>query len=197
MTDLIRTSPFTSSLGPTLETGRLILRPPVREDFDAFCAFHADAAAMVHLGGVQSPPMVWRTTRAIAGGWALDGFHMFSVLDKATGEWMGRVGPLYPHGWPGTEVGWGLRSKFWGRGYAPEASAAVMDYVVDTLGWDDIIHTIAPTNPASAAVAAKLGSVNRGPGRLPDPYANVEVDIWGQTAAQWRENRHKCLKASR
>ena len=190
MTDFIRTSP----LGPTLETERLILRPPVRDDFEGFCAFHADEATMTHLGGVQSPALVWRTMRVGVGAWHLDGFHMFSVLDKTTGEWMGRIGPLFPHDWPGHEVGWGLRSKFWGKGYAVEAAAAAMDYAVDTLGWDDIIHCIAPDNHGSAGVANRLGSVNRGPGRLPDPHAAIAINLWGQTAEQWRENRRKILR---
>jgi len=25
---------------------------------------------------------------------------MFSVIEKATGQWIGRVGPLQPEGWP-------------------------------------------------------------------------------------------------
>ncbi len=183
------TLPLTSPLGPTIETARLILRPPVAEDFDGFCAFHSDAAAMKHLGGTLTPPVVWRTMRSGVGAWALDGFHMFSVLDKATGAWMGRIGALYPHGWPAREVGWGLMSQYWGRGFAVEAAVAAMDYVINDLGWDDVIHTIAPDNLASTGVARKLGSHNRGPGRLPDPYADHAVDIWGQTAAQWRINR--------
>ncbi len=190
MADFIRTSP----LGPTLETERLILRPPVRADFDGLCAFHADEAAMTHLGGAQSPAAVWRLMCVVAGAWHLDGFSFFSVLDKTTGEWMGRIGPLFPYDWPGREVGWGLRSKFWGQGYATEAAGAAMDYVVDALGWDDIIHCIAPDNPGSAAVAKRLGSANRGPGRLPDPHAAVRVDIWGQTAEEWRQNRATLLK---
>lgn len=183
--------PLHSPLGPTLETERLILRPPVVEDFAGFCAFHGDAEAMTHLGGVQSPAVVWRIMRTIAGAWALDGFHMFSVIEKASGEWIGRIGALYPHHWPDREVGWGLRSPYWGRGYAREAAVASMDYVFDRLGWTDAIHTIAPDNVGSAAVARSLGSYKRGPGRLPDPYADQAVNIWGQTRDEWRINRQK------
>ena len=41
------------AIGPTIETDRLILRPPRAEDFDSWVAFHADEAVMAHLGGVQ------------------------------------------------------------------------------------------------------------------------------------------------
>lgn len=180
-----------STLGPSLETERLILRPPVAEDFAGFCAFCADHEAMAHLGGVQSPAVVWRMMTSIAGAWHLFGFHMFSVLDKATGEWMGRIGPLHPHGWPGREVGWGLLTCFQGKGYALEAAVACMDYVFDDLGWDEVIHSINPDNRPSAALARTLGSVNRGPGQLPDPYANERIDIWGQGRDDWRENRKR------
>jgi len=181
----------TSPLGPTLETDRLILRPPVREDFDGFCAFLADEKTMHHLGGVQSPAMAWRVITSVAGAWHLDGFHMFSVLEKTSGQWIGRIGALHPWDWPGREVGWGLLSSHWGKGYAREAASACMDYVFDVLGWDRVIHTIAPDNTASQATARSLGSYNQGPGALPDPYRTIAVDIWGQTRGEWQDNRIK------
>ena len=93
-----------------------------------------------------------------------------------------------PEGWPGTEVGWGIDARFQGRGYAVEAAAASMDWAVETFGWTDIIHCIAPNNHPSQGVARKLGAVNRGPGRLPEPFADAVIDLWGQTAADWAAN---------
>jgi RimJ/RimL family protein N-acetyltransferase len=156
-------------LGPTLETERLILRPPVAEDFAGFCTFLGDSEATRFIGGVQSPAIVWRNLRSVAGGWALDGFHFFSVIEKSSGAWIGRIGPIYPHDWPGPEVGWGLLPAYWGKGYATEAASAAMDFVFDRLGWERVIHTIAPENEASAAVARALGSRHIGPGKLPEP----------------------------
>lgn len=190
MTDL---RSLTSPLGPRLETPRLILRPPVAEDFEGFCAFHADELTMKHLGGTISAPVVWRNMRSMVGQWALDGFSMFSVIEKETGAWIGRIGPLCPHGWPGEEVGWGLISKAWGKGYAKEAAIASMDYACDHLGWEMIIHTIAPENLASAALAKALGSHNLGPTQLPAPYGDMEIDKWGQSRDEWRVNRQKWL----
>lgn len=181
--------PLTSPMGPTIETARLILRPPVPEDFAGFCAFQSDPRVMAHLGGVTPDAVTWRVMRMIAGAWALDGFHMFSVIEKATGDWIGRIGPLYPHEWPAREVGWGVLSSAWGQGYAREAAVACVDYVFDALGWADVIHTIAPENKGSQGVARALGSSNRGPGQLPAPHAEVSVDIWGQTRAEWVLNK--------
>jgi len=42
---------------------------------------------------------------------------------------------------------------------------------------------------ASQAVARRLGSVNRGPGRLPAPLEDSVVELWGQTRKQWQVNR--------
>ena len=78
-----------------------------------------------------------------------------------------------------------------GKGYALEAAVATMDYAFDVLDWDDVIHSIDPDNAASKALAARLGSVNRGPGRLPAPFEASRVDIWGQTKSDWAENRKR------
>jgi RimJ/RimL family protein N-acetyltransferase len=172
-----------------IETERLILRPPAKEDFDAWCAFHNDERTMTFLGGVQSPPLTWRYMRQSAGAWALDGFHFFSVLEKSSGQWVGRIGPLHPHGWPGPEIGWGLSSQYWGRGYAKEAAAAAMDFVFDALGWDRVIHLIHPDNHASAGVAKALGSGCMGPSKLPEPFADIPVNMWGQSREDWLARR--------
>lgn len=176
-------------LGPTLETPRLILRPPVAGDFSSFCAFEADEETVKYLGGVKSPSVVWRNLRTIAGGWHLDGFHFFSVIEKSTSRWIGRVGPICPEGWPGREVAWGLIASAWGKGYGREAASVCMDYAFDRLGWDRVIHTINPANIASVALARSLGSYNQGPGRLPEPFADVPINIWGQMRDEWKARR--------
>ena len=154
----------TSSLGPTLETGRLILRPPVAEDFDGFCAFFADAEAMKHLGGAQTPPMVWRMLTSVAGAWHLYGFHMFSVLEKQTGAWIGRIGPLQPFGWPGREVGWGLMTAHQGKGYAGKLMTILAREIVAD-GKMPILH-VKTENASAKHLYAKLGFRVRKPMRF-------------------------------
>ena len=178
-----------ADLGPTLTTERLVLRPPRAEDFDAFAEMMADAEGLVFIGGAQPKGAAWRTFAALAGSWALQGFGMFCVFEREGGRFVGRIGPNGPWGWPGTEVGWGLARHAWGRGYALEAAIASMDFAVDRLGWDDIVHCIDPQNTPSIALARRLGSLNRGPGVLPAPLEAHRIDLWGQSAAQWRARR--------
>ncbi|HEU4617373.1 MAG TPA: GNAT family N-acetyltransferase [Gammaproteobacteria bacterium] len=163
----------------------MILRPLRLEDFDAYAAFAADPEASRHTGGPQLRPVAWRGFMMIAGAWSLCGYSMFSVILKETGEWIGRVGPWMPEGWPGPEVGWGIVRRLWKRGYATEAATAAIDWAFSELGWSEVVHAIFPENDASAAVARKLGSRNRGQGRLPPPYESSIVDIWGQTREEW------------
>lgn len=177
------------SSGPYLVTERLILRPTSAEDFDGWAAFHADAETMRFLGGTQSRAESWRSLCTMAGAWTIRGYAMFSLIRRDTGEWIGRIGPWYPDGWPAHEVGWGVRREYAGQGYALEAARASMDYAFDVLGWDKVIHIIDPDNSASIALAERLGSVNQGPTQMPPPFDTFRVDAYGQSKAEWTARR--------
>jgi RimJ/RimL family protein N-acetyltransferase len=174
--------------GPVLETPRLTLRPPRAEDFEGWLELMSDPDSARFIGGVQPPNGAWRGLAATAGSWALQGFGMFSVLERETGRWVGRVGPLHPHGWPGPEIGWGLVRPAWGRGYALEAATAAMNWTFDHLGWAEVIHVIKAENAPSRALARRLGSGFLRMGSLPAPHEG-EYELWGQDAATWRARR--------
>lgn len=175
--------------GPTLTTERLILRPPEQGDLEGWARMMADEEAARFIGGVQPRTASWRGLASMAGSWALLGYGMFSVVERATGQWVGRIGPWQPEGWPGTEVGWGLMREHWGKGYAVEAAAASIDWAFDELGWTEVIHCIDPANAPSQAVAKRLGSENLGPGSLPAPFEQAPIEIWGQSRDAWRARR--------
>jgi len=172
-----------------IETARLVLRQPRLEELDDWADFMRDEQNMRFIGGVQVRMNVWRQLMISVGSWTAMGLGVFSVIERSSGTWLGRVGPVNPDGWPGTEVGWSLRHEYWHRGFATEAACAAMDWAFDKLGWHEVIHCVAPENLASQLVARRLGSVNRGPGKLPPPLDASVVDIWGQTRAEWQVNR--------
>ena len=149
-----------------LETRRLILRPPRLEDLDAWSEMMTDEVAARFIGGIAPRSMCWRQLMTMIGAWDAHGFAMFSVIEKESGRWVGRLGPWQPEGWPGTEIGWAIVRDRWGRGYAGEGAVAATNWAFDT--------------------AQKLGSRNRGPGKLPPPFENDRIDLWGQTREEWR-----------
>ena len=158
------------------------------EDFEPYAQFMAHEDTRF-IGGPQVRSVAWRSFISVAGAWVIQGHSMFTVIEKSTGRWVGRLGPWVPEGWPGQEVGWALSPETWGKGYATEGAAAAMDWVFEHRGWTDCIHSIHPDNVASQKVAQRLGSTNRGPGKMPAPFEDSPIDIWGQTREEWRARR--------
>lgn len=171
-----------------LETERLVLRMPTQADFDAgWAEFHMDPDCMRYLGGAMARSVAWRALAQVVGMWSLLGFGQFSAIDKATGRWLGRVGPWRPEGWPAPEVGWLFHRDAWGKGYATEAGRACLDHVFGALRWDFVGHMIHPDNLPSQAVAQRLGSRLVEMVNLPPPMDVAgQTQMWGQTAEHWR-----------
>lgn len=181
-------------IGPTLETARLILRPPTQDDFDGFASMAAEEETMRFIGGMAQRDAAWRTLSSLTGSWVLLGYSMFSVIEKNTGAWIGRIGPWRPGGkeggWPGPEVGWGLNAASQGKGYALEAATAAIEWAFESLGWDHVIHCIDPDNAPSIALAHRLGSqLQRQQVALPSPFDVHRIDIYGQTRDAWRARK--------
>jgi RimJ/RimL family protein N-acetyltransferase len=172
-----------------IETRRLVLRVPKIEDFDRYAELQADEDAVRFIGGPMTRAAAWRRFLQMPGAWQVQGFAMFSVIEKSTGLWLGQLGPWQPEGWPGTEVGWAFHRDAWGKGYASEAGVAAIDWAFENLRWSETIHCIDPDNAASQKLAERLGSRKLRPGRLPPPFEEHPIDIWGQTREQWLARR--------
>ena len=168
-----------------IETARLLLRLPRADDLGPWADMMADEQAARFIGGVMPREVCWRGLMTMIGAWHAQGFAMFSVVEKATGRWVGRLGPWQPEGWPGTEVGWAIARECWGRGYATEGATAAINWAFDTLGWSNVIHCIDAANAQSHAVARKLGSRIVGTSILPPPF-ETPVDVWGQSRDEWK-----------
>jgi len=168
-----------------IETERLILRQidPDR-DFEAWAKAMADENTVRYLG---TKPMnraeSWRSMAMAIGHWAVRGYGFFSLEHRETGDWVGRVGPWFPEGWPAPEVGWTISPDHLRKGYATEAAVASIRYAFDVLRWPQVIHVIMEGNEASIAVARKVGSsLVREQEGLPG-VTGERVLIYGQSAA--------------
>jgi RimJ/RimL family protein N-acetyltransferase len=142
-----------------VETERLILRMFREDDFEAYARIFTDPEVTRYLG--DGSPLdrfgAWRSLAFTLGHWALRGYGLWAVEEKATGRLVGRVGPFYPEGWPDFEVGWVLARDCWGRGYATESARRALAYAFNELGRDHVISLIHPANVASIRVAERIG----------------------------------------
>ena len=144
---------------PEVRSARLLLRGWRDADLDGLASICADTETMrwVGSGHVMNREEAWRHMAYLAGHWALRGYGPWAVEEVDRGELVGRVGLLFPEGWPGLEVAWLIARPHWGKGYAPEAARASMGWARDELGARHVISLIADDNERSARVAEKLG----------------------------------------
>jgi RimJ/RimL family protein N-acetyltransferase len=180
-------------LGPTLQTARLILRPPKLGDLDQWVKTDSEIGVVRSTGSPDDRLSFHADMLKLAGGWALNGFGSLLLFKKDDGVLIGRVGPSRPLDWPEIEVGWALLPEFTGQGFALEGAAAAMDFALLNLGRSRVIHTIQPSNTASQRLAQRLGSTNFGAIKLPYPYQDVANEGWFQTRNEWLVNRDKLV----
>jgi RimJ/RimL family protein N-acetyltransferase len=170
--------------GPVIETARLKLRRWRGADIAPNSAMLSDPGTARFIAADGKPVTTelagWRNAAVMSGHWALHDFGMFVVEEKCSGRFAGRVGPWFPPGWPGFEVGWGIAREFRGKGYAVEAARASIDWCFATFELDLIMHCIDKENTASQAVARRLGAEK---GR--------EIDLIGHLADVWVTSRDK------
>jgi len=164
---------------PELRTERLVLRGFREEDLDAWAEISADGEVAQWVGDPDglSREQSWRRMAYFMGHWELRGCGQWALVEHDTGDLVGRAGLLQPEGWPGLEVGWLVARRHWGKGYAPEAGRAAIDWARSALGADHIISLIEDHNHRSARVAEKLGMTVQGRTRILD--GQVEVRIFG------------------
>ena len=158
---------------PVIETERLILRQFKLDDFETYAEMMADPDIVRYL--MSGQPMTrheaWRSLATMAGHWVLHGHGQWALEEKATGQFVGRAGLIYPQGWPDLEAGWVLSKTAQGKGYATEAGKAAIDFAFTQLKAKKVISLIQPDNKPSIKVAKRIGENYEG-----------EIELFGKHA---------------
>lgn len=152
------------TLAPVIETPRLILRGHRLDDYEACCFLTTDPEAVrMIFQNPMSREDTWHRLLRFAGHWALLGYGLFIVEEKATRRVVGEVGLADFHRglgsdfdtWP--EMAWMMASDVHGHGYATEAAQAALDWFEGQRAPERTVCIIDPHNGASLRVAEKLG----------------------------------------
>ncbi|SPH16637.1 hypothetical protein DEA8626_00147 [Defluviimonas aquaemixtae] len=153
---------------PSLTTERLILRCPVREDFEPFAAILASPRARL-MGGPFDRSGAWSFFASDLASWHLDGYGGWSVTDRASGHFLGQVAIAKPARFPETELGWCVTEEAEGKGIAFEAAETARRWGFAVRGLETLVSYIDPANARSIALAERLGAVRDDAAERADP----------------------------
>jgi [ribosomal protein S5]-alanine N-acetyltransferase len=142
-------------------TARLTIRRFTAHDAGAMSAVLGDAEVMRYsdTGALQPPDIHIWIERQIARYPDGDGPGRWAIAENATGTVIGYAGLTREPERCETgeaELGFRLARCCWGRGYATEAAAAVLDYGFRTFRPRRIAAIVDPANAASVRVIEKL-----------------------------------------
>lgn len=147
-----------------IQTPRLLLRPPEREDLEGMQGMGAAPETFRYSDrGPMTGEEAWAWLLRYAGHWSLSGYGAFTIIDRETGSFAGQAGlaefrrDLGPRfdGFP--EITWTVAPEWKGRGYATEAAGAAIRWMEERLSMKRSVCVIHEENAASLRVAEKLG----------------------------------------
>jgi RimJ/RimL family protein N-acetyltransferase len=139
-----------------IESERLRLRPLTSDDVDDLVALHAKPEVEQFMGTFDRTRMIeW--VAVVQQDYAERGIGRLAIIERDTGQFLGRSGLKYLPEFDETEFGWVLDPSVWGQGYATEAGRACAQWGFDNLEVPHLTAMIAPDNERSIAVAKRIG----------------------------------------
>lgn len=144
------------ALPDRIETERLVLRAPERADIASIAALannrkiHAMTTLPHPYAESDAAHFIENIARTAAE-------HAYAIV-LANGDLIGMIG-LHLHSDATPEIGYWIGQPYWGRGYATEAAAALIDAVRDTRRCATLRAKARSENGASRAVPEKLDFV--------------------------------------
>ncbi|WP_025743319.1 GNAT family N-acetyltransferase [Aquimarina pacifica] len=144
-----------------IETKRLVLREITFDDKEELFLLHSDPKVQKWTGEpvIKSMKEVEQSIAIRLKDYREYGFGRLAVIQKETSKFIGWAGLTYLPEFDKVDIGYRLKKKFWGMGYATEASKAIIDYGFKVLNLDLIIAIALPENKTSIRVMEKIGMV--------------------------------------
>lgn len=150
---------FSPSL-PLLETERLHLRYAAAEDAEFMLELLNEPAFIRNVADRQvrsTADAVTYIEEKILTSYARHGFGFYIVALKSSGALIGICGLIKRETLADVDIGFAFLERYWGRGYAYEAAASLLDHAHNVLGITKIVGVTSPQNRPSAALLEKLG----------------------------------------
>jgi RimJ/RimL family protein N-acetyltransferase len=142
-----------------IETPRLRLRRWIDSDFEPLVAMNADPRVMEFFPSTASREETEGIWSRIHDHFETYGFGPWAMeVDGIFAGWLGLMRPRFEaHFTPCVEIGYRLRTEFWGRGLATEGARAVLRYGFERLKLNEVVAFTVPSNTRSRRVMEKIG----------------------------------------
>lgn len=153
-----------------LRTERLILRHLTEDDAPFVLELLNERGFIDNIGdrGVRDLDAARRyVTEGPGSSYRQHGYGLWAVVLISTGAVIGICGLVKREGLEHADIGYAFLERTWGRGFAVEAAAAVLDHARRIIGLDTIVAITAPGNIGSISVLKKIGLTAAGTIRLP------------------------------
>jgi RimJ/RimL family protein N-acetyltransferase len=153
-----------------LETPRLLLRELTLADAGFFLRLVNEPSWLRFIGdrGVRD---LEGSRRYLADGplasYARNGYGLWVVHPRQRSEPVGLCGLVRRDSLPGPDLGFAFFPSAWGRGWAAESAAAVLDHARYGLAIRRVLAITDPANAASIRVLRRVGMRKAGNHRLP------------------------------
>ncbi|MGN0775625.1 MAG: GNAT family N-acetyltransferase [Candidatus Ventricola sp.] len=169
-----------------LETARLMLREMTPDDFDALYAVLADSDIMQHYPYTFDEARVRGWIERNIARYQKDGFGLWAVILKETGEMIGDCGLTLQNieGEMLPEIGYHIRRDCQRKGYAGEAGRAVRDWAFEQKGFDRVYSYMKYTNVPSYSTAMAMGMKKIR--QYPDPQNGITF-VFGMSREEWQQ----------
>ena len=142
-----------------LETERFLVRETTVEDVDSFYEIYAEPGITDYTEDLfeDKDEEIQYTIDYAQNVYALYEYGVWTVLDKTTGQVVGRAGLSMREGFEIPELGYVIRREYQQRGVATEVCSAILSYGKHTLGFEKVQALTKRENVASERLLKKLG----------------------------------------
>ncbi len=176
-----------------LETDRCLIRETTPEDVDEFYHIYSDPAITRYMEGLYPDVEEEKAyvREYIEKVYTFFGFGVWTVVERQSGQIIGRAGISYREGFDDPELGFIIGVPWQHRGYAREVCEAILAYAWRVLEFAQVQALVEPGNVRSLELCGKLGFGQREELRLGDKeyYRLVAVRGAGTGSSFYRPEK--------
>lgn len=147
-----------------LETKRCIIRETTVEDVDAFYQIYQEPDITLYMEDLYADrdEEIAYVKDYIKNVYYFYGYGMWTVVEKESGQVIGRAGISWREGFELPELGFVIGVPWQRKGYAYEVCCAILVYAKDELGMKRVQAFVMRENKKSGKLCEKIGFVCKG-----------------------------------